>query len=141
MRPHLCLQASWSLSCHDPALHYRCPQKGARLARRVCCFCRQYAIFTRHAIRWLTAVLVLALQVALAVFCSRVCEAEGCGTRSSSNYPGEKGRRFCAKHRLPGMVRTCWRGASAQARWLWLMHLPGPPRSLSSTRIQALNLS
>ena len=67
-------------------------------------------------------------QVAPAVFCGRICEAEGCGTLASNNYPGEKGRRFCAKHRLPGMVRTCWRGASAQARWRRLMSFARPTR-------------
>ena len=49
---------------------------------------------------------VLMLQVASAVFC-RTCEAEGCGTVAVNNYPGEKGGRFCAKHRLYGMVRSC----------------------------------
>ena len=54
----------------------------------------------------LTTKLVLVLQVAPAVFC-RTCEAEGCGTIAVNNFPGEKGGRFCAKHRLQGMVRSC----------------------------------
>lgn len=135
MQPHVCLQASLSLSCHIPALLHRHSQKGARLARLVCCFCRQCAVFHKACPHVPEAVLVLALQVGPAVFCGRVCEAEGCGTLSpANNYPSEKGGRFCAKHRLPGMVRTCCRGARRLRALAVAHHSPGPPGSFPSIR-------
>lgn len=48
-----------------------------------------------------------------------LCELAKCGTQASCNYPGQKSRRFCVKHKLEGMValkkRICSECTSASS--------------------------